>query len=130
MAVYTGALEIYRGEKKTWQMTVTGSDSAAQSLTSASILFTVASAIPAGSISGDSTATFARSTDSGCGITITDASAGVFQLQVKKSNTSALDVGTVKDYSYGLEILTSGETEPRVLAVGIFRILPDIVRAA
>jgi len=128
MAVYTGALEMYRGEKKTWQFTVTGSDSAAQSLTSASILFTVASAIPAGSVSSDASATFARSTDSGCGITITDASAGVFQMIVKKTNTCALDVGATKDFNYGLEILTSGETEPRVLATGLFRIQPDIVR--
>jgi len=128
MAVYLGALEMYRGEKKTWQFTVTGSSGSPQSLTSASILFTVASAIPAGSVGNDSAATFTRT--NGSGVTITDASAGVFELTVNKTNTCALDVGSVKDFFYGLELLTSGETEPRVIATGLFRILPDIVRGA
>ena len=131
MAVYTEPLEIYRGEKKAWQFTVTGSGGSASptDLTSASILFAVYSAAPAGSVSSVSGAVFTRIV--GTGITITGAASGIFQLTVNKTNTCSLDVGAGgTDYSYGCEVMTTGETEPVVIAQGIFRILPDVVRGA
>ena len=127
MAVNGTVLEIIRGEKKTWEYTVAASGGA-QSLTGASIYFAARNAIPASSLESDSDAVFTRIV--GTGITVTNASAGKFQVTINKSNTACLAIGSGGvDYYYGLEILLSGETEPQVIGQGVLRVLPDIVRA-
>ena len=119
----TADMSIYRGEYKVFECTAT-EDGAALVLTGASIYFAVRDTNPATSITSDADALIAKSTADG--ITITDGAAGEFEIEFEKADTNALNIGL---YHYGIEAILSGYTDPVVLDVGTFEILPSYVRA-
>lgn len=128
MPVATTPLEMYRGAKTQWQITVTGSSGAGEDMSSGSLLFTVRNAIPSGSVNGDSDSAVVFRLTSASGISVSGCTA---TLTASKAATCALTLNVEgQSFYYGLEYIPSGDTEPRVLAAGPFKILPDVVRGA
>jgi hypothetical protein len=129
MSVYTRPLTIYRGEKKTWETAVLDADDVVVDITNASLYFTVRSVFPAGSVADDTDADVLLKKTVGSGITISDPTNGVFEIVVAKADTNALDIlSNVREYKYQIDIVESGETEPKTLAAGKFLVSADVVR--
>ena len=116
---------MYRGETKTWEITVTDGG-VALDITGANIRFVVRDGYPASTVVLDTDALISKSTAALGGITITDGPAGEFELELVKADTTSLTPGA---YYYGIETILAGETEPIVIQQGEFEILPDVVRA-
>lgn len=116
-------LTIVRGEHVIYTVTVTENASAID-FTSATIYFTIRDVYPAASIVDD-TYDSVLLLYVGSGITITDPTNGIFEIELLHANTNALEYGT---YYYGIEYIPYGDTEPRNIAVGEFNLTYDVVR--
>ena len=118
--------EMFRGEERVWTLTIT-EDGAAVDLSLATIKFAVRSKYPHGSIISDADAIF--TCVSPTEILLTAPALGIVELVVAKAKTYSLDITVNTTYRYGLEYVSNGGTELRVVAQGNFTIHPDIVRA-
>lgn len=124
MSVFSGTLSAYRGELKSWSVTLTNPNGLAENLvTGSNLRFTVRSQAPASTITADADAIFSLTT--GNGITVTTATSGMFKIQIGSAQTFTASVG---DYYYGLEYTPSASANASVLAQGTFMLYADIVR--
>ena len=122
-------LSMFRGAKKTWVFTVTGSAGDAVDLSSASVVFTVRTDYPAGSITNDSDAAVVlRRVNGGSGIT-TNASGKIYVTILSDNTVSASAFEDGGPYRYGLKFALPSDSEPEVAAQGPFYLRPDIVRS-
>ena len=119
-----GQMDMYRGEKKTWQGAAVVNGSALD-LTGAEVYFTVRENYPTSDITSDADASIAVSTTS-TDIVVTDDAGGLFEITLSKSHSNTLEAD--KEYVYGIEVVLSGETDPIVLEQGIFYLKPDVAR--
>lgn len=118
MSVDTTELEIYRGERKTWQGAVTDENGNPEPITGSSIYFTARSALPAGSISDDSDSEVLVAKTIGDGVVLTDPANGLFEFTMEKADTNSLDiVSSGRKYEYEIAYVANGETEPKTLAL-------------
>ncbi len=129
MTVSDARITIYRGERKAWTGTVKDEAGSVVDITDADVYFTVRTKVPAGSIVADTDGDVIFKKTVGDGITLSDPTNGEFEILVAKADTNAINIGaTGKGYLYEICVVEDGQTEPKVLAVGVFTLLADIVR--
>jgi len=115
-------IEIYRGEYKQFTFQALR-NSVATDITDASLYFVVRTSYPASTVTDDTAAILTKTV--GSGIELSDPTSGYFIVTFTKNDTYSL---IPKNYYYSVEIILSGETDPRVLGVGYIKIAADIVR--
>jgi hypothetical protein len=120
----TIAIEMYRGESRTYSGTATYGG-AALDLTGATLYCSIRTSVPASTIVADTDATIYKTSLAGGGISIVDADAGTYELDFVKADTNALAVGV---YYIGLECVTAGSADYITLDTGTFSLLGDLVR--
>ena len=118
----SNALVVHRGEEKFWQVTVT-EDGAPIDLTGAAVYFEVRRSYPPSA--GEASALISKTSVGNAGMWLTDPAAGTFELQATKADTNTMTPG---GYMYGIEYVPAGSSDPRVLVIDKFQILPDMVR--
>jgi len=94
-------IEIFRGDNKTYEVTVVDADGDAFNLTGALIIFSVKSS------NNDATYKIQLSTDDAAEIEITDAAGGIFKIYIVPGDTN--DYTPVK-WIYDVEVQISGKT--------------------
>ncbi len=129
MTVIDDKLELYRGQKKIWTGTIRSRAGAVVPILNAGIYFTVRDKIPAGSVSDDTDSEVLFKKTVGAGISLSDATNGEFEILVDKADTNSIEIpSTGKGYVYGIALVESGQSDPIVLAQGVFTLMADIVR--
>ena len=129
MAAYLGELSIFRGERKTWVGIVKNSAGVVVDITGAALYFTVRSDYPAGTITDDDDGDVLLKKTVGAGISLSDPTNGEFNILVEKADTNTIEINKGgKGYLYEISVVESGQSEPRVLALGPFTLLSDVVR--
>ncbi len=129
MPVLTDELTLYRGERRIWAGAVKDDAGAVVDITDASLYFTVRSTFPAGTITDDTDSDVLFKKTVGSGITFSGLPDGKFEIRVDKADTNTVEIGDAgKGYKYAVEIVESGQSDPKVLAQGILTLLTDIVR--
>jgi hypothetical protein len=93
-------IEIYRGDNKTYEVTVVDADGAAFNLTGARIVFSVKST------TNDATYKFQLTSDTITEIEITDAVGGIFKVYLVPDNTNLL---RPSKYVYDIEVQITGK---------------------
>lgn len=100
----TNEMTIYKGDNKSWQVTVEDQDDVAVDVTSAEVVFTVRTAL------GDSTAQIERKNVAAGGsvdeIEMTDPTNGIFKIHIVPANTSSLTKGA---YVYDIQVTVSSK---------------------
>lgn len=111
-------IELYRGDNRTFEVTVKDDDGNAVNITGASIKFSVKERI------SDSGYKFQKSSAQASEITITDAANGVYEVYLVPDDTQTLDIGS---YEYDSQLTTSTGKVYTVVR-GEFTILAEITR--
>ena len=115
-------VEIYRGDNRTFKVTVKDGDGNAVNITGASIIFSVKEKI------GDTGYNFQKkNTAAGGGdsqIKITDAVNGIYEVYIVPTDTQTLDIG---NYEYDSE-LTTATSKVYTVVRGELNIMDEITR--
>lgn len=109
-------VEIYRGDNRTFQVTVKDGDGVAVDITGAAIKFSVKEEI--------SDTDYEIQKTVGSGITITDAANGIYEVYLLPADTQNMGVGI---YEYDSELTTAGGNVYTVVR-GEFTVQAEITR--
>jgi hypothetical protein len=116
-------LAITRGEHVVYTITLTESGAAVDLTGVTTMRWTMRTNYPASSVISDADATLSKTI--GSGLTVTNPTSGVVELEIVKADTNLLPIGI---YVFGLKYLPLGETEPRVIVQGNVILSADVVR--
>jgi hypothetical protein len=130
--IATNDMNIFRGERKQWTVTVRDAANSAVNLASASAWFTVRTVVPAGTVTADTDAAVVIAKKMNTGIVIASTAGGQFQITLDKADTyslTAIDMQRPVQYLYGIEYKPTAQADPVVIAQGNFFLYCDIVRS-
>lgn len=111
-------IELYRGDSRTFKVTVKDENGNAVDITGASIKFSVKERI------GDASYVFQKTSAQSSEITITDAANGEYEVYIVPANTQNLDIVS---YQYDSELIVA-TGEVYTIVRGEFTVLAEITR--